>query len=256
MSTINFLISSRPDLTPLFVAVLNFLQMGSKQLIREPLPTKLNLLMRNMARSVHMTTDAGLHLVSIGFGVDALRLARTNFETAVNAHFLVGNEQCIDNFIDYEWVMRRQFYQYLTERSPNSAKNYSQDQVNKIEAEWNRIKDRYPKKSTWTPIPFSDRVKAVKAETPADLLWCVGSSFVHNDAFALRIASGADGDALMGPSAQHLQMALNALGFNYAIMLDVYQKVSGLGFEDRLQEFWNAFNEASRACRSDGSCEA
>jgi hypothetical protein len=68
-----------------------------------------------------------------GFGLQAAKIARTTFETAVNIRYLVKFPDEVENFVDFQHFSNKIFFDRLTEFFPAAAKSLNAEDVDETE---------------------------------------------------------------------------------------------------------------------------
>ncbi len=231
-----FLETNCPELTRLVSTGQSLMKLGVSML-RAPAPeTDLVLLINQLSRSVHNSMESVLCLASQGFGVDAIRLGRTMFETAVNARYLDEHPKLIRDFVEFIWVKRHRHQGYLKKYSPAEAYDEHSPQAQEIECEYKKVQSRFKGKKDWCDVSLEKRAEAIHASAMYGGLYPVGCSLTHTDILGLRFGTNDLGEITLGPSTAHLDLALFQSGLSYAMTLDVYQKVSELDFRKELDD--------------------
>jgi hypothetical protein len=202
---------------------------------KEPLALVVVELLRQNSDSL----ESVLLLVPNGRGNGALTIARTMFECAVTAHYLHEKPELVVDYVDFVWVKRRRYQEYLSRFHPQLANAKDPEQLAMWTAEYERIRTRFQNRkgevrNSWSKTTFRDMAKAVGMESMYGGLYELPSSVVHGDILGLILSES---------SWERLSLQMGT--FAYAITLSVLDEIFQSEFDARLKETWSTFTTVS-----------
>ena len=241
-------------LGPMLTAARSFLQIV-QDMMKVPASENLPDLAKQITQSIANSMESVLLLVSNGFGVDALRIARTMFEAAVTINYLDSHPELVQDFVDFLWVIRKKHHDYLLTLPQEKVQQLPLEVVAEMESNYEHVKDRFKDKrnrirNSWCKASLKQMAKEVKAESMYDGLYPFGSSMTHTDILAIVAGAGRSENVEAVPSTANLTLALQKAVVSFAMALTAFDKIADLGQGDRLEAAFTEFRRATEDARS------
>ena len=104
---------------------------------------RLQRTLLNLASYVGIGAAEAVTLVGNGLGGGAMKVLRGMLEATINAEYLRLNPTELDNFLDWAWVEQHKLYNFLSENSPDSYAQVSQENRLLTESELTRVRSRF-----------------------------------------------------------------------------------------------------------------
>lgn len=119
-----------------------------------------------------------------------------------------------------------------------------------METNFERIKHRFMDRkgrirNSWCKANLREMSKDINAESMYGGLYPFGSSMTHTDILAVVAGAGGSDDVEPVPSTANVMLALQTGVVSFAMTLTVYDKVSDLGYSDKLEVAFNQFKSAT-----------
>ncbi len=195
-----------------------------------------------------------LILVEHGCGTDALKIARTMFETAVNIHYLDSHPEAIQDYIDFQWIKKKRYHDELKKYAPAQAQRRDDASLNELNAEHARVSPRFtgPRgkiRGRWHKSDHREVARSVGAEIIYSGFYPFVSSLTHMDILGLIIARNRSGEVEAVPSGVNLTLGLQIAVLSYAMALDAANVVLKANAEVRIQSAFERFKESSSVSR-------
>lgn len=218
-----------------------------------PLLETARLLLRTVSNSMRSV----LILVEHGCGTDALKLARTMFETAVNIHYLHSHPDSIQDYEDFLWIKRKKHHDYVMKFAPAQAQPMGDESLSELASEYARVQQRFtgPKgkvRNRWQGPDYREIARSVGGEIIYDGVYPSLSSLMHMDILGLTIAKAPSGDVEPVPSDVNLELGLQIAVWSYAMALSAADEVLTGNSRDRIQSAFNRFRGSSSTTRDPG----
>jgi hypothetical protein len=222
-----------------------FLAMG-REMTQGTRPDQLQELVRQLTRTVSNSMRSVMVLVSNGCATDALKIARTMFETAVTVHYLDSHPEIVQDYVDFLWVKRKKHHDYLLQFAPNEARRLNPASVREMEAQYQRVKGRFTDargkvRNSWHKTDRREIARKIGGESMYGGMYPFTSSLTHMDILGLIAATGESGDVEIAPSKVNLTLALQMAVTNYAMALTAWDEIGNCGMSDRLQATFLSF---------------
>lgn len=236
-------------LEPMLAAAGSFLLIG-REMIKAPVSGQLPDLAKQITQIVANSMESVLLLVSNGCGIDALRIARTMFEAAVTLHYLDSHPELVQDFIDYQWVIQKDHYEYRLTLPPEKVPPLSPENVAEMESNYQRVKGRFTdrkgrNRKSWCRATLREMAKEVKAESLYGGLYPFGSSMSHTNILAIIAGAGDSGNVEPVPSTVNLPLALEKGVMSFAMTLMAFDQIASLGRGDELEAPFADFKAAT-----------
>ena len=203
-----------------------------------------------MLRTVSNSMQSVLILTDHGCGTDALKIARTMFETAVNIHYIDSSPESIQDYLDFQWIEKKRHYGFLAEFAPAQAQQIDSSSVRELISESARVAPRFtgPKgkvRPRWRKLNLRDIARKVGGEFVFSGLYSNLSSLIHMDALGLTMAKSRAGVVEAVPSNSNLVLGLQAAVLSYAMALLAADHALRTNREDRIQSGFEKFKQSS-----------
>jgi hypothetical protein len=244
----------RQVLGDVFGAAEDMLEAGAK-ITERPSPERLPETVRQLLRTVSNSMRSVLILVEHGCGTDALKLARTMFETAVNIHYLHSHPETLQDYLDFQWIKKKKHHDYLLKFAPAQAQRVDQVTLSELNVEYARVSPRFtgPKgkvRSQWHKSDHREIARNVGGEIMYGGLYPFVSSLTHMDILGLIIASGPNGEVEAVPSATNLVLGLQIGMVSFAMALIAANQILKAGAEAGIQAAFQKFKESASVAQA------
>lgn len=207
-----------------------------------------------------------LTLVLNGFGMDAIKIARSIYEIELNMLWLKNHPEDVADFLDYNIIQQKQLYDEMTEEQ---QKRVPRERYEEMMAAYGRVlprfasgRDKTRPRNEWCRVSIYDRAEEAEQQwrehMAADGIKDNGvslyktfyrhaSSIHHMDIGGVITSIDEDMNALMAPSWEHLDDALVAAR-SVLTCVSIYDEMADLGMAERI---WSGPNEAYvAACKA------
>lgn len=112
-----------------------------------------------------------------GYGQDALVILRTIFENLVNLSYVNKYPDTrVPLFIEYDHIRARQ---KLQDYEKCYSEFHDEESRKYIMEQYDRVKNHYPKKFSWSRVSLFDMAKSCGLEKDYYRVYTVGSEFIH-----------------------------------------------------------------------------
>ena len=234
---------------PMLAIAEKFLAMG-REMTEGIRLDRLQELVRLLTRTVANSMRSVMVLVENGCGTDALKIARTMFETAVTIHYLHSHPELVQDFVDFLWVKRKRHHEYLLKFAPKEAERLDPSSVAELNAEYDRVKGRFMGsrekiRNSWHKADRREMARKVAAEGMYGGMYPILSSLTHMDMLGLVFATGKSEDVDFAPTEANLTLALQMAVTNYAMALTAWDEIGNSGMRDRLEAVFSEFKEVN-----------
>jgi len=221
-------------------------------MVETPIEGQLLHIVGRMVAAAANSHGALLTLVLNGYGQDAMKIARSIYETDLNVLWLKNHPEDLRDFLDYSLIQQKQLYDEMDEGQQQAVPQERRDQ---LLADYNRVLPRFlrdPKRpiprKEWCRVSIYIRAKEAEqqwtAEMAADGLKDSGvslygtfyryaSSMHHMDIGGVVASIDGDMHAIMAPSWEHLEDALVAAG-SVLRCVSYFDKMAHLGMQERI----------------------
>lgn len=197
----------------------------ANKIINAPVEGQLLYVVGRLVASVLNSHGAILLLVTRGYGVDAMRIARSIFETSVNIIWLKDNPDALQDYLDYHVIQREKLYDQLT---PKDQAAVSKEDREEMMNEYNQAAPRFKKKNgdiqnQWCKQSIRHRAEHAEQYWKNRMaeegiphngislygtFYAVASSMHHMDIAGLNAATDEEMFTNIAPTWEHLDEAL------------------------------------------------
>jgi hypothetical protein len=235
-------------------------------MIKIPVEGKLLLITGRLMAAAANSYGALLTLVLNGYGLDAMKIARSIYETELNMLWLKNHPEDLADFLDYNIIQQKQLYDEMTEEQQKAV---PKERYKEMMTEYNRVlprfasgRDKARPRNEWCKVSIYDRAKEAeqqwREQMAADGIRDNGislyktfyrhaSSMHHMDIGGVIASLDEDMNALMAPSWEHLDDALVAAR-SALTCASMYDEMAAFGMAERIR---SGPNEAyAAACKA------
>jgi hypothetical protein len=206
---------------------------------------------RLMAAGVN-SYGALLTLVLNGYGMDAMKIARSIYETELNILWLKNHPEDLADFLDYNIIQQKQLYDEMSEEQ---QKEVPTERYEEMMAAYGRIlprfvsaRDKTRPRNEWCRVSIYDRAKEAEQQWREHMagdgikdngvslyktFYRHASSIHHMDIGGVIASIDENMNALMAPTWEHLDDALVAAR-SVLTCVSMYDEMAGLGMAERI----------------------
>jgi hypothetical protein len=244
-----FAVRVRQALGDVFGAAEDMLELGAK-ITEQPNSEQLLETVRRLLRTVSNSLRSVLILVEHGCGTDALKIARTMFETAVNIHYLHSHPETLEDYVDFQWIKRKKHHDYMLKFAPAQALRVDQATLSELNAEFARVSPRFmgPKgrvRSQWHKSDHREIARNVGGEIIYGSVYPFVSSLTHMDILGLIIAGWPNGEVEATPSVSNLVLGLQISVLSHALALIAANEILKADVEEAIKSALGKFKESA-----------
>jgi hypothetical protein len=236
------------------------------EMVKTPVGGQLLLIVGRMVAAAANSYGALLTLVLNGYGQDAMKIARSIYETELNILWLKKYPEDLRDFLDYHLIQQKQLYEQMNEEQRNAVPKERYDQMM---ADYNRVlprfasgRDKTRPRNEWCRESIYDRATEAeqywKEQMAADnvkdngislykTFYRQASSMHHMDIAGVIASLDQDMNAIMAPSWEHLDDALVAAS-SVLRCVSYYDEMAQLGLKERVDNGPN--EDYIAACKS------
>jgi hypothetical protein len=235
------------SLHPLFYKAATNLIPLQNIIFKKPVAEPLHKVIRSIARIVANSLGALTVLTLNGYGVDALRVARSMFEGEVTALFLKSCPEQIRDYLDYMWVIQNKRLQYF-KGNDQLGKRFTPEAIRNIETNYERVKPQFNRKGKmrprWSRFSLAEMAEKAGLGDLYGVIYPLLSSIHHHDISGLSSqAESKSIDMEVAPSDNWLGLALMTGHSSVVRVLSCFNEVAKLGLDAELQSCEEAFVE-------------
>jgi hypothetical protein len=204
----------------------------------EPIHKICRMLSKNI-----FTSCTALHVLCVnGFGVDAMRVARSMFEGAVTVAYLREHPEEVDDFVDFYWIRKKRLQDYIEQYEPETAKRIPPEGKQRVLREYARIVPRFQDKNghvrgRWSRKSFAQLTAEVGVFSLYRTFYDATSSMHHMDIAGVisQMEDSEDSlvcDADVAPSMRWVDQALIAGHTAVVLSMTNYINLAGIDRPD------------------------
>ena len=237
----------------LFFACATDLEPIVSEMIRTPVEGHLLHIVGRLMAAAFNSYGALLVLVLNGYGLDAMKIARSIYETELNIIWLRRHPEDIADFLDYHFIQVKQLYDAMDE---GQQKAWPKEQYDEMMREYDRVLPRFLKDAKkqiprleWCRVSLHRRAQEAeefwKQQLEADgirgnpvslykTFYRHASSMHHMDIDGVMASLDEDLNAIPAPSWEHLDDALVAAG-SVLRCVSYFDEMAQLGMQERIR---------------------
>jgi hypothetical protein len=239
----------------LFFKAANSLQAIVNEMTSRPVKGPLEDVVCRMVFAAANTYGALLTLALNGYGHDAMKLARSIYETELNVVWLKRHPEEVNDFLDYNFIQQRQYFDAMDEEQ---KKRVSKERCEQMMKDYNAVlprfasgRDKARPRNEWCRVSIYDRAKEAeefwREETKAHggqmkdvslykQFYRPASSMHHGDIVGLIAQTDSELKVELAPSWSWVEDALVS-GFGSLVRcVNYYDEIARLGFKERLEQ--------------------
>jgi len=179
-----------------------------------------------------------------GYCQDAVVIARSMFEYALNARYL---QQAplpeVDDYIDFHWVRQKKYYDYLVRFASEDAAKIPASTVQRMKEEFAKVETRFLRKNkkglrdSWSARSIRERADSVGMGEFYPTFYAMASGLAHGDISGLGARSAKDSLKIVkAPSVSGMKTALQMGHMAFLTTFAVLNAVGGLSLDDDLNK--------------------
>jgi len=214
-----------------------------------PMSEPIHKICRMLSKNI-FTSCSALHLLCVnGFGVDAMKIARSMFEGAVSVAYLREHPEEVDDYLDFNWIKKKRLLDYLEQHDREGAQRVPPEMKQRFLDEYTRVVPRFRNtngrvRGRWSKKPFSQLAAEVGVSKLYATFYDVTSSMHHMDIAGVfsQVEKSEDPsvfDTDIAPSMEWVDQAL--IAGHTAVVLSMTNYISLAGIDrpdvvDKLQK--------------------
>jgi Family of unknown function (DUF5677) len=193
---------------------------------REP----LHKVCRHLSKMVSNSLSAVLLLGMNGFGVDAIKIARTMFEAAVTVAYLRKYPAEVDDYLDFHFIVANKRYCYMKKYTPELLTILSPEAIENSTKGYARVAPRFTNKNgqvrgRWSKKSFNRICADVGLEEHHPSFYALASNITHADFSGLAAQADREPgllDVEIAPSEQFVGLAFRTAHFAFVLSATEY----------------------------------
>ena len=202
-------------------------------------------LIRSACITVTNSFQSVLLLSMNGCGSDALKIARSMFETSVIMAYLQKHPNLLSDFLEYRWVKRHKHQEFLAQYVPDELNRVGPAEVLKTVTEYARVKDRFKGRSSWSDKNLREMAKDVGIEKQYLAVYPFTSSVHHFDVIGVMAQEDQQiSDVEVLPSEKNIDLALSIAGISAYVALASLDDALGANQSDSLAGWSQQYRSA------------
>lgn len=230
-----------------FKAISDLIPLQDK-LFSQPLSEPLHKVIRHIAKITINSLGALTTLLLNGYGNDGMKIARSMYEAAITARYLRKHPVKLTDYLDYYHVRVKKQLDYLDKNDPAQTKGLSAERRLEIENKYVAVKARFVDRNrrlrgSWNNQNIFQMAIDVGLGEHYPTFYSWASSMHHIDISGLASQS-EDNDVDVAPSLEWIDIALIAGHSAALIVLEEFNGVAALGFDEGIQRAKDAFEAA------------
>jgi len=208
------------------------------ELLGPPTTTEFISLLRSVCLTISNSFQSVLLLTMNGCGTDALKIARSIFESSVSVGYIQKNPALAADFIDYRWVKRHKHQEFLAQYAPAQLTALSPAEVAKTVAEYGRVKNKFKGRKSWSDKDLRQMAKDIGIEQSYLGIYPFTSSVHHLDVIGVMAQEDENlFDIEVLPSEKNIGIALSISGLGAYVSLASFDEAAKLGKETVLADW-------------------
>lgn len=222
-------------------------------MIKTPVEGQLMHIVGRMVAAAANSYGALLTLVLNGYGQDAMKIARSLYETELNVLWLKNHPEDCEDFLEYHFIQQKQLCDQMTEEQQKAVPKERYDQMI---ADYIRVLPRFLKdvkkqipRSEWCKVSLYERAKTAEQQWKEQMdtggvkdngislyntFYRHASSMHHMDIAGVLASVDEDMNTIMAPSWEHLDNALVAAS-SVLRCVSYYDEMAHLGMQERIR---------------------
>src|SRR5260370_24582915 len=164
-----------------------------------------------------------------GYGVDAIKIARTMFESAVTVAYLRKHPDEFDDYFDFHFIVAMKRHRYMEKHAPELLKRVTDAAIAHAKEGYARVAPRFTVngrvRGRWSRKPFSQICADLDLEEHYLTFYELASNITHANISGVMPQADPDPDVLdvdSAPSEQFVDMALRTAHFAFVLSASAY----------------------------------
>lgn len=189
----------------------------------------LHKVCRHLAKMVANSLGAVFLLGMNGYGIDAIKIARTMFESAVTLAYLRKHSDEFDDYFDFHFIVAMNRHWYMEKHAPQHLKRVTPEAIAAIHQGYARVVSRFAVngrvRGRWSKRPFSQLCADLGLEAHYLSFYALASNITHaNISGVMSQADPEPGvlDVDLAPSPQFLEMAFTTAHSMFVLAVSEY----------------------------------
>jgi len=189
----------------------------------------LHKVCRQLSKMVANSVGAVLLLGMNGYGHDAIKIARTMFETAVTVAYLRKHPDEFDDYFDFHFIVAMQRHRYLENHAPEHLKKVTAKAIEETKKGYARVVARFTAngrvRGRWSKKPFAQLCADIGLKEHYLSFYALASNITHaNISGVMAQADPEPGvlDADIAPSEQFVDMSLRTAHLAFVLSASEY----------------------------------
>ena len=184
---------------------------------------------RQLSKMVANSMGAVLLLGLNGYGVDAIKIARTMFEATVTLAYLRKHQDEFDDYFDFHFIIAMKRYRYIEKYAPKHLKRLTPEAIFSSKKGYARIAPRFTMngkvRGRWSKKPFSQICADLGLEEHYLTFYELASNITHANISGLMSQADPEHGVLdvdIAPSEQFVEMAMRTAHFAFVLAAREY----------------------------------
>jgi hypothetical protein len=149
-----------------------------------PSPEPFQRVILNLGILTGISTWELVTLASNGFGLGAMKIARTVMETAINAEYIRRFPAECDDYLNWHWVEQYKLLAYVREHSKELLPTLSAEEIKNVETEFLAVRHRFEKpngdtRGSWCRLDLGTRATKTDFAEAFRLINPISSQLIH-----------------------------------------------------------------------------
>jgi hypothetical protein len=169
---------------------------------------------RHLAKMIANSVGAVLLLGMNGYGIDAIKVARTMFESAVTLAYLKKHPDKFADYLDFHFIIGMKRHRYMEKHAPQHLKLVTPEAIDSIKNGYARVVSRFTVngrvRDRWSERYFSQLCADVGLESHYLSFYALASNITHANISGVMAQADPEPGVLdvgLAPSEQFLKEA-------------------------------------------------
>jgi Family of unknown function (DUF5677) len=221
------------------------------EIFSQPHSEPLHKICRHLAKMTANSVGAVLLLGMNGYGYDALKLARTMFESAVTVAYLRKHPRELRDFMDFHFIVAMNRHRYLEQYAPHKLKKVAREVIESTLKGYARVAPRFTDKgrvrSRWCRYSFSRMCSEVNLAEHYRSFYVLSSSLIHSDVSGIMAQADPEPGVLdvdIAPSLNFVDMAFTTAHFSFVFATTEYIAIARPDKQHLVEQLNQGFESA------------
>lgn len=237
----NHMATERNEIIRKDVEALQALILVAKDVLGKTETRPLQRTLRYLAVSLANSSVAVAMLCNDGYGADALKIARSMFETYITFRYLLQRPAELSDFIAFDAIARYNRLQSYKTKFPRMYALFSAERIKGVNDNYNSAKKKFVGRkgrirNRWCPYSVAEMARITGCAEMYDLFYRHASSLLHVDPMGLTmLIDGRSLEIQPGPTARHIGVAMRMAALVFHDALSRYSKLIGADHSEALK---------------------